>query len=136
MASTPSCHEKQASSAVAGSPSDHFMPSRMWKVQDLPSAARSQLVGEAGDRLEVRAGVDQVVVGQAEGLVADDEERGVRVQRIEVLRRPDPEDDRIGRRDRRRAGEHQGGGQGPAPRTRARRARIGSRIRISSDRGP
>ena len=31
------------------------MPSRMWKVQDWPSAARSHDVGEARDGLEVRA---------------------------------------------------------------------------------
>ncbi len=39
---------KQASSEVAGSPSDHFMPERMWKVHDLPSADRSHLSANAG----------------------------------------------------------------------------------------
>ncbi len=34
IASTPSPHEKQASAEVAGSPSDHFIPSRMWKIQE------------------------------------------------------------------------------------------------------
>ena len=34
-------NEKQASWAVAGVPSDHFMPSRILKVHDVPSAARS-----------------------------------------------------------------------------------------------
>ncbi len=40
MAATASPHEKQASADVAGWPSDHFMPVRMWNVQDFPSAAR------------------------------------------------------------------------------------------------
>ena len=39
---------KATSRAVSGSPSCHFMPSRMWKVQVLPSSDVSQLVATSG----------------------------------------------------------------------------------------
>ena len=42
---------KATSRAVSGSPSCHFMPSRMWKVQVLPSSEVSQLVATSGTGL-------------------------------------------------------------------------------------
>ena len=47
-ASTSRPHEKHASCAVAGWPSDHFMPVRMWNVQDFPSAARAHESAKPG----------------------------------------------------------------------------------------
>ena len=126
MASSASCHEKQASSAVAGSPSDHFMPSRMWNVQDCPSAARSHGSAKPGHRLEVRAEVDEQVVAQLERLVADDEQGRVRVQGVEVLGRPDPQDDGVGRRRGRRRRQERGRRSGRRHRAPGPCARAGS----------
>ena len=37
IASRLSCHEKQASAEVAGWPSDHFIPVRMWNLTSCAS---------------------------------------------------------------------------------------------------
>ncbi len=46
IASTASCQLKQASADVAGCPSDHFIPVRMWKVT--LSGARSHESAKPG----------------------------------------------------------------------------------------
>ncbi len=85
----------------------------------LPVGRALPAVGEARDRLEVRTEVDQQVVAELEGLVADDQQRGVRVERIEILRRPHPDHDLVrcgGRRRRQAAGARRSSALAPSVR--------------------
>ena len=69
----------------------------------LPIGGALPAVGEAGDRLEIGPEVDEQVVGELEHLVPADQEGLVGVERVEVLDRPHPEDERgVGRAGRRR----------------------------------
>ena len=83
------------SAAVRSSPSDHFTPSRMWKVQVSPSSEVSHSVASAGVRRR-HVGVvvaDHVVVGQRPRLVRRHHDAEERVERVHLVAQGDREGD-------------------------------------------
>ena len=97
-----------ASSAVAGVPSDHFMPGRILKVQVFPSVDDDQDFGKARDWLQVLAEVDEQVVVEREDLEVRDDHGIPRVEDLQVLVRAGLQDQgRIRLRARRGRPRHQ-----------------------------